>query len=153
MRTARPPETRPQDSAPKQILRRHRRFCVLVADPFHTLGSTGGIDVLNLRLATGKRQPDLLVVLLTAAPVVALGGCATATTSTGAGPNSNAYLIVMAGFAVIFVVTMKATALMTAALADLMVILRRMIATLAMFVSAAVLTGAGMAIVAWVTLD
>ena len=109
--------------------------------------------MLNLRPAARKRQPDLLVVLLTAAPVVALEGCATATTSTGAGPNSNAYLIVMAGFAVIFVVTMKATALMTAALADLMVILRRMITTLAMFVSAAALTGAGMVLVTWVTLS
>ncbi|GIJ65747.1 hypothetical protein Voc01_006640 [Virgisporangium ochraceum] len=59
----------------------------------------------------------------------------------------------MAGFAIVFVVTMKATAVMAAALADLMAILRRVVAALAMFASAAAVTGAGMALVAWVTLS
>jgi hypothetical protein len=90
-------------------------------------------------------------LLLTTAPVVALGGCAT-TTGTGAGPG-NTYLIVMAGFTIVFVVTMKSTAIMAAALADLMVIVRRLVTAVVMFASAAAVTGVGLALVAWVTLN
>ena len=100
----------------------------------------------------------MLTLLLTLAPVVALEGCATATTSTigttgaGAGP-ANTYFIVIAGFAVIFVVTMKSAAVMAAALADLMFIVRRLMAAAVMFAGAAAITGVGLALVTWATLN
>jgi hypothetical protein len=48
---------------------------------------------------------------------------------------------------------MKSTAVMAAALADLMVIVRRLVAAAMMFAGAAAVTGVGLALVAWVTLN
>jgi hypothetical protein len=91
-------------------------------------------------------------VALLALLAVALGGCATTSTTAGGDPG-NTYLIAIAGFTVVFAVAMKATAVMAAALADLMAVLRRLVAAMAMFASAAVVAGAGMALVTWVTLS